>query len=117
MHELDVTKELVKQIKQLMNENSINKGKVFLEMGNLTTYSAEPIKFYYSQLTHADKSFVNKKIKLEIHEKKGELYCKECKTTSKINEIFERICPACGSINTQISGGDELKIKKVEKYE
>lgn len=117
MHELDVTKELVSQLKEVLETHNIYKGEVMLELGKLTTYVSEPIRFYYTQLTEKDSYFSDKDIQLIIEEKEGQLECNSCGNVSYISDLFERLCPVCNSAETIVNGGNELLIKKVQKYE
>lgn len=115
MHELDITKNLIKQIKKAAKENEIQKDAIVtVELGKLSTFSRKPIEFYFDELIKADKFFKSKKFKLKIEEKQGELECLDCKSISKINELFDTICTKCFSINTKIISGKDVIIKKIE---
>lgn len=117
MHELDVTKELIEQVKNIAKKHNVSSGEIIVELGRLTTFVSEPIYFYFEQLTKDDKFFSNKNIQLKIEEKDGSLRCNHCGKVSLVSEVYERICPECNSTDTIIEGGNQLMIKSIEKFE
>jgi hydrogenase nickel incorporation protein HypA/HybF len=115
MHELDITRYLVKELKKIIDINQKNdKINVYIEVGKLSTYSIMPIKFYFKNLLKEDDYFNNKKIKLIIKEKKGIIYCNDCKNKIKIDKISDLYCNKCYSQNTNIIEGKDIIIKKIE---
>ncbi|MFP4402851.1 MAG: hydrogenase/urease maturation nickel metallochaperone HypA [Nanoarchaeota archaeon] len=115
MHELDITKNLIKQIKEIIISKKINKNMAInLEIGNLSTFSAMPIKFYFKNLLKEDDFFENKIIKLKIIKKKGIIYCNDCNTKTIIDRLDDIYCSKCYSLNTKIIDGKEVIIKKIE---
>ena len=51
MHELAITKQVIQDIMDVVKEKKIEKVKrVVVEVGKLTTYKVEPIKYYFNQL-------------------------------------------------------------------
>jgi Zn finger protein HypA/HybF involved in hydrogenase expression len=115
MHELDITRHLIKETKKALTNNpNYNNIMVYIEVGNLSTYSIMPIKFYFKNLLKEDEYFNDKNIKLIIKEKKGILYCNDCKNKIKISNLSDLYCNKCFSQNTDIIEGKEVIIKKIE---
>jgi len=107
MHELQVTKALLRQIKREAKKNNIKKpGKAVISLGSLTTYKKEPIQHYFRLL--------EKEIILTIHEVEGRLFCKDCKTESRIDKPYMILCHKCQSGNVRITKGDELILQEIE---
>lgn len=115
MHELDITKQLTKKIKQIVKENDIGKYnlKAIVELGRLSTFSKEPLMHYYKLIAKEDD--VLSKIKLEITIKEGKILCNDCKSEKIIYDFFDKVCDKCNSINTEIREGRDVFLKKIEK--
>jgi hydrogenase nickel incorporation protein HypA/HybF len=116
MHELNVTKKTMDLIKSECKENNIkNPKKIFLELGELTTYKKEPLVYYYNILKK--ESDLLKNTDLIIKEIPGKIKCKDCKKESLIKELYIIICPNCRSGNVNIIQGQNIKINKIQTGE
>lgn len=114
MHELDITKDLIKKIKSIAKENQIKKGTVLIEIGKLSTFSRKPIEFYFEQFTGKDKFFQERDIKLTINDAEGQVKCNDCNKISTIDNLADKYCPECLSFNTDVISGKDVIIKKIE---
>lgn len=114
MHELDITKDLIKKIKSLAKDNNIKEGNVIIEIGKLSTFSRKPIEFYFEQFTAKDDFFKDRKLKLTINEAEGRIKCNDCKKESTIDNMADKYCPECLSFNTEIISGRDVMIRKIE---
>ena len=102
MHELDITKSLVKAIEKYSKEPK----EVIVELGVLSTYSKEPILFYFENFKKGD-------TKLVINEIPGKLHCKDCQKHSEVDNALMMMCPECESINIDVIDGKDVKIKEI----
>ncbi|MFW6449446.1 MAG: hydrogenase maturation nickel metallochaperone HypA [Nanoarchaeota archaeon] len=116
MHELEISKSLFNIIKELIEKNGLKRCIAVVEVGKLTTYAPEPIKFYFNYLKERDSFFDDIEVRLRIKEKPGNLKCKDCGEETLINSYWELLCPRCDSTNTQTYGGDQILVKKMEKW-
>ncbi len=112
MHEYDITKELVKQISDILKDKNIKSQlKIYLELGQLSTFSMEPIEFYFEQLSK-DNQILNKlNTKLIITSISGEIICNNCNTKNKIDNYLEKYCEKCCSLCCRVAVLQETFLK------
>lgn len=113
MHELDITKQLTKEIKKNLRENNIKEGRAVVELGSLSTFSKQPMEYYYNLIAKEDKVLSN--IKLDIYTKNGKIKCLDCGEEKNILDFFDKLCDNCSSINTEIVEGRSVYLKRIEK--
>lgn len=107
MHELNVARELVR----LVLERSKHPKKVFVELGALTTFKAEPLKYYFDILKKQEPAL--KDAQLSITEVAGKVRCNACKKTGDVEPSFVHVCPACSSFDTVIIQGKDFILKRI----
>lgn len=113
MHELSVTTQLMNITIKECIKNKANPNKIIIELGELTTYKEEPLKYYFSILKKEEKYILLKNTKLKINKTPGKLNCKKCNKTSKITDPRMILCPLCNSSKVDITDGKDLKIKTI----
>ncbi len=114
MHELGITKSMAAAIKEECSERNIQEPvSVVLQVGELTTYSKDAIKFYFALIRKQDEFFKNTDLHVEIV--KGEVFCNSCKKTHIVKDWFA--CPACESMDVELQKGKEVLIKSIEGKE
>ena len=113
MHELAITETLVETIKKECEKNKIKTPtKITIELGILTTYKKESIKFYYDILKKENDLIKNTVLK--IKEKKAKVCCNKCKRQSSIKDNFAILCRRCNSNDVKIIEGKEINIEKID---
>jgi hydrogenase nickel incorporation protein HypA/HybF len=112
MHELAITKNIVDMVLNECRKRKVkNVEKVVIELGDLTSFKKEPIKFYFDILKK--KNPLIKSSYLNFIEKKGKIKCKDCSRISLITDQTIILCPVCGSGNIRITQGKDIKIKEI----
>ena len=113
MHELSVTQHIVEIIIDTCQNNSIaSVKKIFIEIGLLTTYEAEAIKYYFN-LIKKNYTEIRDAI-IVIKKKKVKYKCKRCHNKNMVEDLSALICHRCGSSELEIIEGDKIKITKLE---
>ncbi|MBT4823884.1 hydrogenase maturation nickel metallochaperone HypA [Candidatus Woesearchaeota archaeon] len=112
MHEYGVTQSLVSQILVESEKNNVKPKIITVELGNLTTYKAESIKFYFDMLKKEHDLL--KSAKLELNEVKGKLLCNQCKKEHEVQESHLIFCPKCEGHDIEIVAGKDFIIKNIQ---
>lgn len=107
MHELAVTKDLV----NLILQNSTHPKKVVVELGAMTTYKSEPIRYYFDIIRQEYPSLSD--VKLVLIEIPAFIHCRECDEKSVLEEPFIEVCPVCGSWKTDVLQGKDFILKSI----
>ena len=98
MHELGIVLHVIDQVEELAKENNVSKvTRLTLEVGEVSSI----VPSYFSDC-----------FELEMIILEGVSYCKDCKKTYKTAEYAKK-CPHCGSDNTYLVTGNELRIKDI----
>lgn len=113
MHELAVTRELVGLIlRECKKIEMKNPRQIVLELGELTTYTEESLRFYFDMLKMDEPTL--RKTKLVIKKIPICCSCRKCGKESILREILQGRCPGCGSDEIGIVSGRELVLKSIE---
>lgn len=112
MHELSVAEAIVESLNKKLGERRFAAlRKIFLRIGSLSCVQDEALRFAFSVLQESGRV---PKISLEIERVEAKLKCNACKAEFKPEDNFIRLCPHCGSFDTQLICGEELNIVAVE---
>jgi len=111
MHEMS----LCENILQILEDHSIQQGFervkiVFLEIGLLSAVEPEAMLFCFDAVIQGT---LAEHAKLEIIEVPGNAWCTVCSKTVPLHQRFDA-CPECGAYPLQITGGADMKIRKLE---
>ncbi|MEM4259960.1 MAG: hydrogenase maturation nickel metallochaperone HypA [Candidatus Woesearchaeota archaeon] len=113
MHELEITKELIKNLSKQCETRGIKDPKtVVTRLGKLTTYARDSIIFYFDMLKKENELLANTKLVVE-HEN-GKIRCNTCKKESYVQQPYLIECPYCYSDNVSIIEGRSFIIKSLE---
>lgn len=107
MHELSVTRELVRQVLSVAPRPV----EVHVELGLLTSYKPEPLKYYFDVLKRDNEQLAD--ADLVIREVAGRIRCKTCHKESQVEPQYVFLCPVCSSLETDIIAGSDMILKKV----
>lgn len=113
MHELHTVKQLIEQILKECRANRIRRPRrIYVELGELTTYKKEPVLFYFERIKK-DEPLLSDAV-LDIKMKKGLVRCRSCGRDTELEEPLLRVCAGCGSGSVKVLKGDHIVIKKIE---
>lgn len=111
MHELGIVLHVIDQVEELAKENNVSKvTRLTLEVGEVSSI----VPSYFSDCFEwaKKKTEYMQDTELEMIILEGVSYCKDCKKTYKTAEYAKK-CPHCGSDNTYLVTGNELRIKDI----
>lgn len=112
MHELGIVLNVIDRVEEIAKENNVKKvTKLTLEIGEVSSI----VPSYFSDCFEWAKKKTDymKDTELEMIILEGLSYCRDCKKTYKTTEYAKK-CPLCGSDNTYLVTGDEMRIKDIE---
>jgi hydrogenase nickel incorporation protein HypA/HybF len=111
MHEMSICESIVQTLEEQAEVHSYSRVKaVWLEIGPLAAIEPDAMMFCFDAVT---KGTLAENARLEIVQTKVAAWCLPCGKTVPIAQRFDA-CPECGSHQLQITGGEELKIMKME---
>lgn len=112
MHEYAVTQELIHLITQECERSRIVKPtKVILQVGSLSSYQAEPIRFYFDLLKAESPPLSS--AELEIEEVQARFRCASCQVEREAEDLWMLACPTCPGARTEITCGNDLLLKTI----
>ena len=112
MHELGIVLNVIDRVEEIAKENKVKKvTKLTLEIGEVSSI----VPSYFSDCFEWAKKKTDymEDTELEMIILEGLSYCRDCKKTYKTTEYGKK-CPHCGSDNTYLVTGDEMRIKDIE---
>ena len=112
MHELGIVLNVIDRVEEIAKENNVKKvTKLTLEIGEVSSI----VPSYFSDCFEWAKKKTDymKDTELEMIILEGLSYCRDCKKTYKTTEYAKK-CPHCGSDDTYLVTGDEMRIKDIE---
>ena len=112
MHELGIVLNVIDRVEEIAKENNVKKvTKLTLEIGEVSSI----VPSYFSDCFEWAKKKTDymKDTELEMIILEGLSYCRYCIKTNKTTEYAKK-CPHCGSDNTYLVTGDEMRIKDIE---
>jgi len=113
MHELSLAEDMLDMIIQRSKEDGFERvSKVWLEVGKLSHVEAEAMEFCFDAVMAG--SLVEGAV-LEIIASEGMGQCLHCKTTSRIEYLYDP-CTYCGKFGLDITQGDQVRIKSLEVH-
>jgi hydrogenase nickel incorporation protein HypA/HybF len=115
MHELAVTREIVRAVEEELSRlpDGARLVKVKLTLGRLTGYVPESIEFCYAALTEGGRLAGSE---LDIERRDGRVRCEGCGEEFTLDEPYF-ICPNCGGRELTVLGGREFLITGLEVEE
>jgi hydrogenase nickel incorporation protein HypA/HybF len=110
MHELAICQALLEQVEGIAREHSARVSRVHLAVGPLSGVEPRLLERAYGLAaagTMAEDS------ELVIEEASVRVHCRGCGVESKAS-AQRLLCAKCGNWQTELTGGDELLLLKVE---
>lgn len=111
MHEMSLCESVIQILQDESKKQGFNTVKqVWLEIGRLSHVEPDAMYFCFDAVklnTLADGA------KLTIIDIPGIAWCMNCAKNVPVNQRYDA-CPDCGSVQLQVTEGDEMKIKELE---
>lgn len=111
MHEMALAEGVLNVIEDAARVQGFAQVKtVWLEIGRLAAVEPEALRFSFDVVkrgTIADAASI------EIVDVPGQAWCMQCGDTVAIEERGAA-CPACGSYQLQVSGGEDMRVSELE---
>lgn len=115
MHELGLVNYVVKEVDKIAKEQGVEKIKsVTLEFGEVSGIVTSYLYDYWNW--YSKKFPVFEGSTLYCEEIPAVTWCDDCKITYS-TIAYGKTCPHCGSGNTWLIRGNEMRIKSVEVYD
>ncbi len=111
MHELSLCEGVIQVVEDSARQQGFCRVKtVWLEIGALAGVELEAMRFGFDVVKRGT---LAEEASLEIIRLPGQAWCLPCAKTVTIDQRFDA-CPACGSYQLQVTGGEELRVKELE---
>ena len=111
MHELSLAQNIIETVKQNVTADELTKVReVIVEVGAFSGVVADSLKFSFEAITSGTE--LNDAV-MTIVDIPFCLKCNDCGNETS-TEIPMLLCSICGSSNTQIFSGDELRVKELK---
>ena len=115
MHELGLVNYVVEQVSKIAEEQNVKKiHSVTLQFGEVSGIVTSYLHDYWLWYTKKFPMFEGAELKTE--EIPAVTWCDDCKITYSTVQ-YGKTCPHCGSGNTWLIRGNEMRIKSVEVYD
>ena len=112
MHELGVTFYVIRDVKEVAEQNNIDRiSAVTLEIGEVSGVIHDQLIDCWNWAREREE--VTKGAALKIETLEAITYCEDCGKTYRTVD-YGKICPHCGSENTYLKTGNEFLIKQIE---
>ncbi|OAF12515.1 hydrogenase maturation nickel metallochaperone HypA [Bradyrhizobium neotropicale] len=111
MHEMALCEGIIEIVEEEARKRAFSRVRaVCLEIGALSHVTPEAMKFCFEAVAART---VAQGARLEIIETPGTAWCMGCSTSVEIKQRYEP-CPACGSYQLQVAGGEEMRVRELE---
>jgi hydrogenase nickel incorporation protein HypA/HybF len=112
MHEFSIVSSLMLLIEEQVKKYKAKAvTKVVLGVGRLSGVEPDLLQIAFD--TFKEKTVCeNAELVIEIEDVK--IRCRDCGKETVLGERLTRKCPHCGSLNTEISGGQDMYLKSLE---
>jgi len=111
MHEISLCESALQVISDQAKSDGFSKVKrVWLELGSLSCAEPEAMRFAFDSVA---KGTLAEGAELIIEQVPAEGRCHQCGRTVPVSHYAE-LCPGCGIVRLDTSGGDQLRIRELE---
>ena len=111
MHELSIAQNIVElSTEESKKQNMHNISEIYIEIGSMSGVILEALEF---AMEEAVKGSVLESAKINYLNIQAKAVCSKCKNHFDVDDFFA-VCPKCGSFETDINSGKDLKIKKIK---
>lgn len=111
MHEMALAEGVLNVIEDSARTQGFTRVKtVRLEIGRLAAVEPEALRFSFDVVKRGT---IAEGAVIEIVDVPGRAWCMKCGDTVAIDERGAA-CPACGSYQLQVSGGEDMRVSELE---
>jgi hydrogenase nickel incorporation protein HypA/HybF len=111
MHEMALCESVLQIVAETARRHGAVRVKaVRLEIGQLSHVEPDALRFAFDVVTRHS---LAQGARLEIEDVAGTAWCMQCAAPVAIARRGDG-CPACGSYQLQVTGGDEMRVKDIE---
>ena len=115
MHELGVVFYIIRDVKQVAEENKVDKvASVTIELGEVSGVIPEYLEDCWNWACKKEPVMVGAKLNIETME--AITFCEDCRKEYSTMK-YAKICPHCGSENTYLLKGRDVNIKDITVYD
>jgi len=110
MHELSIATNIVEIAEEeVIKAKAKEATEIVLEIGSMSGIVVEALEF---AMEEAVKNTLLKNAKRSFLEQMAEALCTKCGHKFEVDDFFA-VCPKCGSFETEVLKGKDLKVKKL----
>lgn len=111
MHEMSICEGIIQVLEDQASSQQYQRVKtVWLEIGPLAMVETDALRFCFEAVT---RNTLAEGARLEIIALPGQAWCLQCAKTVGITQRYDA-CSECGSVQLQVTQGEELRIKELE---
>ncbi|MDJ0882232.1 MAG: hydrogenase maturation nickel metallochaperone HypA [Gammaproteobacteria bacterium] len=111
MHEMSLCEGIIQILEDESDKQGFQKVKqIWLEIGALSHVEPQAMYFCFDAVKQ---NTLAADAKLTILDIPGTAWCMNCAKNVKIKQRYDE-CPHCGSVQLQVTEGEEMKIKELE---
>ncbi|NJM83829.1 MAG: hydrogenase maturation nickel metallochaperone HypA [Tabrizicola sp.] len=111
MHEMSLCESILDIIRDRAGQDRFSRvTRVCLEVGPLSSVEPEALRFGFDVVMRGS---LAEGAALEIETPEATAFCVACLSSVPVRNRLDP-CPACGSADLQITGGDDLRIRQLE---
>jgi hydrogenase nickel incorporation protein HypA/HybF len=111
MHELSIADAVVQIVSRHANERRVT--RVELKVGHLRQVVPDALEFAFGLVAEGTPA---EGAELEMEEVPADVRCRACGAESRL-AAFPAHCAPCGSLDVEVTGGDELLVEAIELEE
>ncbi|MCP8690344.1 hydrogenase maturation nickel metallochaperone HypA/HybF [Marinobacterium sedimentorum] len=113
MHELSLCQSLCQSLEQEIRTRRLTRVlSVQLAVGSLSCVEPQALEFCFGAM---DKAAPLNGCKLYIRRQPGDARCRQCASCYPLEHWLDP-CPACGALERDLAGGDDVLIEQMEAY-
>ncbi|UTW11623.1 hydrogenase maturation nickel metallochaperone HypA [Marinobacterium rhizophilum] len=113
MHELSLCRSLCTSLEHEVQTRQLKQVlSVQLAVGSLSCLEPQALEFCFSAMA---KPSALEGCKLTIRRQPGNATCRQCASCYPLENWLDP-CPACGALERDLQGGDEVLIEQMEAY-
>lgn len=111
MHEMALAESVLRIVEEQAQTHNYSRVRtVWLEIGRLSHAEPDAIRFCFDAVA---KGTMIEGAALEIDRAPGEAWCQVCAKAVPVSSLADA-CPECGGFGMKVTGGDELKVCRLE---
>lgn len=111
MHEMALAEGVISVIENAARTQGFKRVKtVWLEIGRLAAVEPDALRFSFDVVKRGT---IAAEAGIEFVDVPGQAWCMKCGDTVAI-DARGAACPACGSYQLQVAGGEDMRVKELE---